>query len=761
MKKSLEFTILIIIFTAITVLFFKDVIFSNEILSFRDLGRFFYPPREYAFNLIKQGTIPFWNPFIYCGNPLLASHQSAVFYPVSIIYLFGDFAKAFNNFIYVHFILAGLFMHIFLREQKISGTGSFIGALTFAFSGYMLAAVNVLTFFSSGIWLPLVLWAYFRAVDRASYAYSLLSALFLTAMFLAGEPMVFYMTSVILVASSFRRMKIFFATFILFFALSAFQVLPVIELLVGSDRLNMSYAIATKWSMAPYNFLNLLFPCVTDIEGAVKDYWDKQSWLLDYYLGLFPIIILPVAVFFAKGKRKALAVSILVVSAVLSLGRSIPIYHILFKYLPGFKFFRYPVKYFYLTTFSLAWLSAVGYDFYGKNAHSDRRIVNLAKSSLYIALIASLMLLFIDIFFGECVKFFHDNFFSKSEALPFVNLSIFSIRRSLIFFLVFVLLLFAGTKKMISARMVSFAVIAVILADLYYAAFDINYSLPVEKFKKPSSNIEFLMKDESLFRVISSPSNIYMMFHPTKEVYKDVLEVGKERLCANRMMEYGIYDVGGYEAASPRRILDMVSFLEIGIKDPDQTRLLDVLNVKYIASPKALDLKNYKLVKKSDVANIYENLNVLPRAILSDSAVIIKDKRKIFEKFMDADWNPKKEVILEGEPVLAVGCQLSAVSLKEDAAITKYAPNEVVISAAVNSPKFLVLSDSYYPGWKVYIDGKADKIYAANYISRAVFLPAGRHIIKFVFDPFLFKLGLIVSGLTLMIILIYIVYKKK
>ncbi len=55
---------------------------------------------------------------------------------------------------------------------------------------------------------------------------------------------------------------------------------------------------------------------------------------------------------------------------------------------------------------------------------------------------------------------------------------------------------------------------------------------------------------------------------------------------------------------------------------------------------------------------------------------------------------------------------------------------------------FLVLSDTYYPGWKAYVDGREERIYQADYFLRAVFLSSGLHKVKFIFDPLSFKLGL-------------------
>lgn len=87
--------------------------------------------------------------------------------------------------------------------------------------------------------------------------------------------------------------------------------------------------------------------------------------------------------------------------------------------------------------------------------------------------------------------------------------------------------------------------------------------------------------------------------------------------------------------------------------------------------------------------------------------------------------------------------------------IIKYEPNRVHIRAKLKKPGWLVLSDTYYPGWKVYIDGKEGKIYRGNYIMRTVQLDKGEHLVKFVYEPLSFQIGFYVSLATILVLLAY------
>jgi len=102
--------------------------------------------------------------------------------------------------------------------------------------------------------------------------------------------------------------------------------------------------------------------------------------------------------------------------------------------------------------------------------------------------------------------------------------------------------------------------------------------------------------------------------------------------------------------------------------------------------------------------------------------------------------------------VVIVGQELptSEVAVNEEAPlkdnskaqIANYGLNAVIIEAQVENPGFLVLTDVYYPGWRVFVDGQERQLYRADYIFRAVYLEAGNHQVRFVFEPLSFKMGL-------------------
>jgi uncharacterized membrane protein YfhO len=65
----------------------------------------------------------------------------------------------------------------------------------------------------------------------------------------------------------------------------------------------------------------------------------------------------------------------------------------------------------------------------------------------------------------------------------------------------------------------------------------------------------------------------------------------------------------------------------------------------------------------------------------------------------------------------------------------------VVLDATSTEPSFLVLSDTFYPGWRATVDGQPARIYQTNYVLRGIVLASGRHLVKFEYRPLSLYVG--------------------
>ena len=121
-----------------------------------------------------------------------------------------------------------------------------------------------------------------------------------------------------------------------------------------------------------------------------------------------------------------------------------------------------------------------------------------------------------------------------------------------------------------------------------------------------------------------------------------------------------------------------------------------------------------------------------------------KEPIKILERLSKKEFEPLKEVVLD-QP-LSIPLKKT---FKAQAHIIRYTNHQVAIRAFVNGSGVLILADSFYPGWRAYVDGEEKEVLRANLCFRAVPLSAGEHMVEFRYQPRSFTIGLAISLLTL------------
>ncbi|MDZ7340166.1 MAG: YfhO family protein, partial [candidate division KSB1 bacterium] len=135
----------------------------------------------------------------------------------------------------------------------------------------------------------------------------------------------------------------------------------------------------------------------------------------------------------------------------------------------------------------------------------------------------------------------------------------------------------------------------------------------------------------------------------------------------------------------------------------------------------------------------------------------VQSKQEIFRLLKSKDFQPSQTAILEEPPAFAIQpSEDNKVELKS------FDLHQIKLKASAVAPALLVLSEIYYPaGWKAYVDGKETKIYKTNYILRSIFLQPGEHDIEFAFKPTSFRIGLLISVLTALLLVAGLVYSRR
>ena len=105
----------------------------NKPLGFDNI-RIFYPLRKITTDSIKNFQVPLWDPYVFSGNTLLATYQSAVFHPLSLLFIILPQIDAWSVIIILAPIFCYFFTYLYLRGLNLSRLSSFFGSIAFSLS---------------------------------------------------------------------------------------------------------------------------------------------------------------------------------------------------------------------------------------------------------------------------------------------------------------------------------------------------------------------------------------------------------------------------------------------------------------------------------------------------------------------------------------------------------------------------------------------------------------------------------------------------
>jgi uncharacterized membrane protein YfhO len=137
----------------------------------------------------------------------------------------------------------------------------------------------------------------------------------------------------------------------------------------------------------------------------------------------------------------------------------------------------------------------------------------------------------------------------------------------------------------------------------------------------------------------------------------------------------------------------------------------------------------------------------------------IEQKKLVFKRFVDVSFDFSETVIVDEPPQGFTMTDAVNFVIHQPPSYTN--PNQVRAVIETDRDGILVISDVFYPGWELIVNGEKQKIYKANTTFRAGVLKAGVNNILFNYNPQSFKIGFILSiiGIGLAIILLIIHFR--
>ncbi|MEK7565419.1 MAG: YfhO family protein [Patescibacteria group bacterium] len=633
-----------------------------------------------------------WNPYNFAGSFLFANLQSSFLFPGNLIGWVPSVVLIMSLF--------GFFTYLFLRSLNLSKTAAIFGGLAAANISYLTGWQEILVNCQSALFLPLIL----LLINKNK---TLLASIFLAFSIFGGHVQTTLYVYMIagLYAIYKKSLKLFVVSCLLSVGLAAVQLVPTIEAYLLSARetpTNVDLLMRTTlpWQGLITYFVSDFFGNTASFNFRLFNYADARA-----YIGLVPAVMSLFSVFLIKDKNVRFFLFLAVFGLLLATW-------------PGglmFIFLKIPIlssvipaRIVMVFLFAAAILSAYGLEYFLRN-------------KLKIIPLIFVFSVFVSLWIGVFIIKTPDAFISRNNLI---------IPTVVFITLILALLLIKKFPKLI--------VIIFLLAILEPAYYFVKH--------QPFAPSKFVFPPHSLFQFLQEKAGINR-FYGSGQAYID----------NNFATYYHIYSPEGYDPLYIKRYGELIfssfdgqlhkekiprsdaKFVEQD--NPYRTRLFDLLGIKYI-----LDREN----QPKDSLAWLERKSALPRVFLADNYVIESDPQKILGKIYDPNFNLRKILILE-EPISSFWPRPESTTSAE---IVSYEPSRVVVQTQSSSQKILFISDNYYPGWKAFVGGHQTKIYRANYSFRAVSLPAGDHQVVFQYDPWSFKIGVIISVVSLSILLV-------
>ncbi len=173
-----------------------------------------------------------------------------------------------------------------------------------------------------------------------------------------------------------------------------------------------------------------------------------------------------------------------------------------------------------------------------------------------------------------------------------------------------------------------------------------------------------------------------------------------------------------------------------------ESPVLDLANVRYLISREPVQAAGLSEITRLRNEYVYENAGTLPRFFLVSRVRRAGGMEEAARMLRSPDFDPRREAIVEGPVELQQGNASGTVK------VLRYEPRTVVVETDTPAPAYLVTSESHYPGWRAFMEGKEVPFNYTNVAFRGLAVPAGRHQILMRFAPPLFKYSAALSGVA-------------
>ncbi len=693
---------------ALILVFFSKLFFPLSIFITPDYGRsdllhFNIPVRTFSQEALKKLQLPLWEPALGQGYPLLDEGQIGFFYIPNIV-LFGllPFALAFDLSYVATFAVAAIGTFLMSKSLGLGQKGSFLAAITFAFSPIFVLQISHLNLIQTAALTPWLFWLTNAYFEKKKNIYLLLLPFFLSQQIFVGfaQLWVYSLTGLaIFIAYKIKLSKtsgaqktkvvaIFMSVLIFTLILSSVQILSSATLTKESGRIGGAdpAKILLDFPYKPKNLLTVFNPYILgNVANGTYPHYQAGVWGVFWednsYFGIIQLVLvlgLIVSLFFksatSQNKKVIFWIALGFLALTLSLGPYAPL-HPIFSF-PPYSYFRVPARFLMLFFLSIAVVSG----------------------------------------------FALDKISAKNRPFP---------------------------------KMLALAIIILASLDIFRVWSNYNLIGPAAVWLSPPPIAKAISGDSRVFNFGQNDywNSVFLPRGWQKPGDSDYYFFYRNFLGQNPSADFNIASLPVYGGISPNRNKIIESLTNFDIKNengvlkigPVSQKTQNMTSTGFMTTPFPIQSEFWQKIsqvqKGDQIIYLYQNRQNLPHAFVVTGYHVSKTIQDVLKTLSSPDFDPRQTVILEKN----ISMPQTVNSPENKAEIKKYGKTEVEIKTSLKNAALVVLSDSFYPGWEAEIDGQKTAILAADINSRAILAPAGSHLITFSYKPKLIFWGLLIT----------------
>lgn len=710
-----------------------------------------YAFREFAANYMKAtGGFPQWDPYIFGGMPYVAAMHGDIFYPTFLLRLIMPVDVAMTWGMIGHFFLCGLATYWFLRRAcRFSFFPALIGGAAYMMGGFVSSlpsAGHDGKLFVSALFPAALLVLTWCVRDGRKWAWGVFSIIVGLAVLTPHPQLLQYLLltcgawGVFLAfggvgadklpqGTAIRRLALALGAVIMGGAIGAIQYVPVREYVNWSPRApGFDYQVATSFSFPIEELINTYLP---QFSGILDNYWGRNGiHFHSEYVGA-TVLLLAFAAFGAgwSGARKRLLwfwVGTGIVTLLWALGGSTPFFEVIYAIVPGTKFFRAPSTIFFVTTFAIAVLAALGTERLLAGKFSVRYVYGWAIGATVVTVFA----------LAGGFTVLAQNIAVSPELAGKIDINAPDVKVGALRSLLFVGLTCGGVlllmRGKLAPRVAGWALVALVVVDLWSVErLYWEFSEPAKTLYASDTAIEFLKKIDQPFRVVGLGASAFPM------------AVNDPNLNADGLMVHGIRVAYGYHGNE----LGRYQYFEDQYLNPTVWALLNseflLINTDTIPVPGARRVVGPIKDAAGSTVSLFQLPGEHPFAWVTP--VMIKYPDAAVEQAFRANNFPVHSVAIFDTSSKITAANVSTIPgpLRMTTHVDSYAPGHIALTLSAPAPEgsALVVSENYYPGWHATVDGKPAAAERADLTLIGVPLPAGATKVELNFSSDTYKKG--------------------